>query len=237
VRAGLVAGLLLLLTAVGGAEEIRLRDGTVLRGEIVEQAQDSLTVRVPIETTTPSGGRITGSGDRKIPWGHVETIDGLGVADWLRGGPEPEVARAAVVEASGAPPDPLGFRETVERFGGWMEEGEGMGVAVRLGVIVLLVLVPALLLLGGGRALRVEHLEAYRAFGGAIFSVGATVAVIRIWPGWFGGLPLAAIAVGGLVLHLVVRPPLGRGLVLAVAALAGSAGVVFAVVRVTEGLG
>ena len=222
VRLAILVGILAVAVAAAGATEIELKNGVPLEGRIVGEDFIHLTIEIPFP------GPVRGFGKRKVAWSDILSIDGLSIADWKRR----EAARPAVVESErtgDAPaerPFTLEPRRWLGDYSAWIQEGEGFGMAFRLGALALLVLVPGLLVLLGGRWLGIEHLDGFRAFGGALVGLGVGAALYRAWPGWVGEWPLGAMAGVTAAVLLVVRPPLLRGLVIVGLQLVGLAAAV-----------
>jgi hypothetical protein len=176
---------------------------------------------------TTGGGTIEGTAVRPVRWSDIASIDGLSIADWLRA--EAGAGASTDEEAPRAGERVRRPREALARFETWLEEGEGFGTVFRLGALFLLVILPAVLTLLAARALRVVHVEAFRASGASLLSLGGAAALLRTAPVWTDGWPLGPLGAAALLSWLVLRPPPLRGVVLVLVQLGGLAGAIVAV--------
>jgi hypothetical protein len=225
-RRVLLVAVLLAAASAAEATVVVLRNGKSIEGRVVREEFTHLTLEVKFPAVL--GG---GTGTRRIAWSEIRSLDGLSIADWKR-----KVASEVPVEVGGrtVKPSPpavrfaLDPRDWLRRYAAWIGSGEGFGVSFRLGALALLVLLPALLVLLGGRWMGIEHLDGLRAFGGAVIGLGAGAALYRTWPGWVGAWPLGAMAGIGVAVLLVTRPPPAKGLVLVALQWVGLAGAIVA---------
>jgi hypothetical protein len=175
------------------------------------------------------GGHV----DRPIKWTSIKTLDGLDVAAWLREQAEdPETRRAGTDAEERRPPG--NAAELVDRFLEWLAAFDGMNSYQRVASLFLLVLVPGFVLLWAGRLMRVRDMDGARAFGASILGFGGAALALKVWPGWYGGLPLTVLGVVLVITWRVVRPPLGRGLVLFVLQVLSIVGTILGVLFVSR---